>query len=171
MDTEEIKKKFHKERILDKALSAARKNAGGDNALIRSGVQNVIDATTEEIYLLGWRDAEAQINPRRETESRIDSHSYMPYTVDRDRPTKPLKVGEIDREAIENAKDMGKLDISVLGLSRRVYIRLQERGIKTIGELAKAIDAGLTRVRGIGDAAYKEIIAQVEKAELLAIET
>lgn len=167
MDTEEIKKKFHKDRILDKALSAARKNAGGDNALIRSGVQNMIDATAEEIYLLGWRDAEAQINSTRAAESHTNSHSYTLYTVDRDRPMKPLKTGEIDREAIENAKDTGKLDISVLGLSRRVYIRLKEAGIMTISELSRAIDTGLGRVRGIGQAASKEITAQVEKAGLL----
>lgn len=168
MDAEEIKKKFHKDRILDKAHSAARKNAGGDNAFIRSGVQNVIEATAEEIYLLGWRDAEAQINPAKAAENHTNTHPHIPYTVDRDRPMKPLKTGEIDREAIENAKDIGKLDISVLGLSRRVYIRLQERGIMTINELSKAIDMGLDRVRGIGQAASTEIMTQAEKAKILS---
>ena len=168
MDTKEIRKKFHKDRIFDKALVAARKNAGGDNALVRSGVQNVIDATAEEIYLLGWRDAEAQINLARTTESHTGPYPHIPYTVDRDRPMKPLKTGEIDREAIENAKDIGKLDISVLGLSRRVYIRLQERGIMTISELSRAIDTGLDRVRGIGQAASTEIMTQAEKAKILS---
>ena len=168
MNTEEIRKKFHEDRILDKAFFAARKNAGGDNALIRSGVQNVIDATAEEIYLLGWRDAEAQINPAKAAESHTGTHPHIPYTVDRDRPMKPLKTGEIDREAIENAKDIRKLDISVLGLSRRVYIRLKEAGIMTIGELSRTIDMGLDRVRGIGQAASTEIMAQAEKAKILS---
>ena len=75
--------------------------------------------------------------------------------------------GEIDREAIENARDVNKHDIAVLGLSKRVYNKLQERGIRTIGELITKLEYGLKKVRGIGDAAYEEIVRQVRKAEIL----
>ena len=75
--------------------------------------------------------------------------------------------GEIDREAIENARDVKKLDIAVLGLSKRVYNKPQERGIRTIGELITKLEYGLKKVRGIGDAAYEEIVRQVRKAEIL----
>lgn len=109
---------------------------------------------------MGWKDATAR------TEARKDKALFPPLPVARDRVVKPLKEGEIDREAMENAKDVGKLDISVLGLSKRVYFKLQERGICTIGELMKAIDRGIKRVRGIGDAAYEEIVRQIRKAEL-----
>lgn len=71
--------------------------------------------------------------------------------------------GEIDRDAIDNAKDINKLDISVLGLSKRVHSRLQKNGIRTIGELITKLEYGLKKVRGIGDAAYEEIVRQVRK--------
>ncbi len=109
---------------------------------------------------MGWRDAMAQ------TETQSEINSFPPRAVSRDRIVKPLKEGEIDREAIENAKDIARLDISVLGLSKRVYYKLQATGVRTICELTKAIDRGLKRVRGIGDAAYEEIVRQVREAEL-----
>ena len=164
MTDREIREKFHNSRILDKAHSLAYEKAGGVEAFVKSGVQNIVKATMEEVYLLGWRDAEANAKAADTTGDTVEALSLQ--GVDRDRPMKPLKTGEIDREAIENAKDICKLDISVLGLSRRVYIRLQEQGVMTIGELTKAIDAGLTRVRGIGQAASKEIMAQVRKANI-----
>lgn len=76
---------------------------------------------------------------------------------------KTLKEREIERDLIENAKDIKKLDIFVLGISKRVYYKLQATGIQTIGELTKAIDKVLKRVRGIGDAAYEEIVRQIRK--------
>ena len=120
----------------------------------------MIASAMEEVYLIGWRDAMAQ------TETQSEINSLPPRTVSRDRIVKPLKEGEIDREAIENAKDIARLDISVLGLSKRVYYKLQAAGVRTIGEPTKAIDRGLKRVRGIGDAAYEEIVRQVREAEL-----
>ncbi len=77
--------------------------------------------------------------------AQTETDSFPPHAVSRDRITKPLKEGEIDREAIENAKDIMKLDISVLGLPKRVYFKLQQAGIRTIGELMRAIDRGLKR--------------------------
>lgn len=166
MTDRKIREKFHNSRILDKAHSLAYEKAGGVEAFVKSGVQNIVEVTMEEAYLLGWRDAEA--NAKAAGTTGDTKRAFPPQTVDRDRPMKPLKTGEIDREAIENAKDIGKLDISVLGLSRRVYIRLQERGIMTIGELARTIDMGLDRVRGIGQAASTEIMAQAEKAKIIS---
>ena len=152
-----IRKKFHTDGIIDKAYSIAHDKAGGEVAFVASGVPNMIESTMEEVYLMGWRDAMAQtseINP------------FPPHTVSRDRIVKPLKEGEIDRDAIENAKDIMKLDISVLGLSKRVYYKLQAAGVRTIGDLMKAIDRGLKRVRGIGNAACEEIVRQVKVAKI-----
>lgn len=142
MTDKEILLKFHNSRILDKAHSLAYEKAGGVEAFVKSGVQNIVKATMEEVYLLGWRDAEANAKAADTTGDTVEA--FPPQTVDRDRPMKPLKAGEIDREAIENAKDIGKLDISVLGLSRRVYIRLQEQGIMTVHDLIGAINEYLT---------------------------
>ena len=164
MTDREIRENFHNSRILDKAHSLAYEKAGGVEAFVKSGVQNIVEATMEEAYLLGWRDAEANAKAADTTGDTVEA--LFLQGVDRDRPMKHLKTGEIDWEAIENAKDIDRLDVSVLGLSRRVYIRLQERGIMTIGELSRAIDMGLDRVRGIGQAASKEIIAQVRKANI-----
>lgn len=156
----EIREEFHRKHIADRAFSAVREEAGGEEALISAGIQNMVMATMAEVYLAGWKDAVAQMRACDRAEA------FRLYPIDRDRIVKPLKEGEIDREAMENAKDVGKLDISVLGLSKRVYFKLQERGICTIGELMKAIDRGIKRVRGIGDAAYEEIVRQIRKAEL-----
>ena len=110
---------------------------------------------------MGWKDAIAR------TEARKDKAPFPSLAVSRDRVVKPLKEGGIDREAIENAKDIGKLDISVLGLSKRVYFKLQERGIRTIAELMTRIERGdLKKVRGIGDTAYEEIVRQVRKGKI-----
>ena len=110
----------------------------------------------EEVYLMGWRDAMAQ----------TETDSFPQHAASRDRIMKSLKEGEIDRDSIENARDVKKLDIAVLGLSKRVYNKLQERGIRTIGELITKLEYGLKKVRGIGDAAYEEIVRQVKKAEI-----
>ena len=59
---------------------------------------------------------------------------------------------------------MKRLDISVLGLFKRAYSRLQESGIQTIGELMKAVDRGLKKIRGIGDKVYQEIVGQIKAA-------
>lgn len=155
MTSEDIRKKFHTRRIADKATEATRKRAGGDEALLALGSQNILNTTLEEAYLLGWQDAEEYLD-------KINQPLY--YETDRNGITKPLKEGEIDREAIDNAKDIKKLDICVLGLSKRVYFKLQERGIRTLGELTAKIETGLKKVRGIGDAAYEEIVRQVRKA-------
>ena len=45
-----------------------------------------------------------------------------------------------------------------------MYFKLQERGIRTIGQLTAKIETGLKKVCGIGDAAYEEIVRQVRKA-------
>ena len=160
MTDKKIREKFHTDAIADKATAIAREKAGGDEVLLRAGVSRILIATMEEVYLMGWKDATAR------TEARKDVAPFPPLPVARDRVVKPLKEGEIDREAIENAKDIGKLDISVLGLSKRVYFKLQGRGICTIDELMKAIDKGLKKVRGIGDAAYQEVVRQIRKTEL-----
>ena len=110
-----------------------------------SGVQNMLNVTMEEVYLMGWGDALKNAPDGKHTP---DGHHE----------------GEIDREAIENAKDVNQLDISVLGLSKRAHSRLQESGIRTIGELMKALDKGLKRIRSVGDVAYDEIVRQVRKA-------
>ena len=156
----EIREEFHRKHIADRAFSAVRKEAGGEEALISAGVQNMVMATMAEVYLAGWKDAVAQMK------SCDRAEAFCLYPIDRDRITKPLKEGEIDWEAIENAKDVGKLDISVLGLSKRVYFKLQERGIRTIAELMEKLEYGLKKVRGIGDAAYEEVVRQVRKAEI-----
>ena len=156
MNDKAIRKKFHTDNIIDKALSVAREKAGGEEALIASGASNITESTMEEIYLMGWTDAMAQ--------AQGETNPFPPHPASRDKITKPLKKGEIDRDSIENAKDIKKLDISVLGISKRVYYKLQAAGIQTIGELTKAIDRGLKRVRGIGDAAYEEIVRQIRKA-------
>ena len=155
-----IREKFHTDGIADKAAAIAREKAGGDEPLLRAGASRILIATMEEVYLMGWKDALA------EGQSEIEISPFTSYVVSRDRVVKPLKEGEIDREAIENAKDITKLDISVLGLSKRVYFKLQERGICTISDLTRAIDKGLKKVRGIGDAAYEEVVRQVRKAEI-----
>ena len=160
MTDKRIREKFHTDGIADKATAIAREKAGGDEALLRAGVSRILIATMEEVYLMGWKDATAR------TEARKDKAPFPSLPVARDRVVKPLKEGEIDREAMENAKDVGKLDISVLGLSKRVYFKLQERGICTISDLTRAIDKGLKKVRGIGDAAYEEVVRQVRKAEI-----
>lgn len=157
MNDKAIRKKFHTDNIIDKALSIAREKAGDGEALVASGVSNITESTMEEIYLMGWTDAMTQI--------KAEINPFPPYPIFRDKIAKPLKEGEIDRDSIENAKDIRKLDISVLGLSKRVYYKLQSAGIQTIGDLTRAIDRGLKRVRGIGDAAYEEIIRQVKKAK------
>ena len=100
--TDKIREKFRTEDILGKALSIAREKAGGEIVFVKSGTLNVIESTMEEVYLMGWRDAMAQ----EETQSEL----FRPHAISRDRITKPLKEGEIDREAIENAKDIKKLD-------------------------------------------------------------
>ncbi len=160
MTDKTIREKFHTDGILDKAYSIARDKVGGEAVFMESGVSNVIKTTAEEVYLMGWRDAMAQ----------TETESFPPHAVSRDRITKPLKEGEVDRGAIENAKDIAKLDISVLGLSKRVYYKLQAAGVRTIGELMKAIERGLKKVRGIGDAAYEEIVRQVKAAEIFPSE-
>lgn len=160
MNNIEIRKKFHTDHIADKAFSIVQKKAGSDKALVNAGIQAITVATMEEVYLMGWRDALA-------TAETPESNPFSLYPINRNRITKPLKECEIDYEAINNAKDIGKLDISVLGLSKRVYFKLQERGIQTIAELMAKIDQGnLKKVRGIGDAAYEEIARQVKKADL-----
>lgn len=155
-----IRDKFQTEGIIDKAYSIARDKAGGEVTFVKTGLSNVIESTMEEVYLMGWRDAMAQ------TETQSETNPFPPCAVFRDRIVKPLKEGEIDWEAIDNAKDIAKLDIAILGLSKRVYYKLQAAGIRTIGELLGAIDGGLKRVRGIGDAAYEEIVRQVKEAEI-----
>ena len=157
MTNNEIRLKFHREGIADRATAAVRERAGGEEAIVKTGAVNVAVSVLEEVYLMGWKDAKAAGAFNRPNPSPL-------YKINRDRIVKPLKEGEIDREAIDNAKDVGKLDISVLGLSKRVYFKLQERGIRTIGELMATIDRGLKKVRGIGDVAYQEIIGQVKKA-------
>ena len=156
MNDKAIRKKFHTDNIIDKALSIAREKAGGEEALIASGASNITESTMEEIYLMGWTDGTAQ--------AQGETNPFPSHPVSRDKITKPLKEGEIDRDSIENAKDIKKLDICVLGLSKRVYYKLQAAGIQTIGELTKAIGRGLKRVRGIGDVAYEEIVRQIRKA-------
>ena len=158
MTEKTIRKKFPTDNIIDTALSIAREKAGGEEALIASGASNITESTMEEIYLMGWTDAMAQ--------AQGEINPFPSHPVSRDKITKPLKEGEIDRDSIENAKDIKKLDICVLGLSKRVYYKLQAAGIQTIGELSRAIDTGLDRVRGIGQAASKEIMAQAEKAKI-----
>lgn len=158
MKDKTIREKFHTDGILDKAYSIACDKAGGEAVFVESGVPNMIKTTAEEVYIMGWRDAMAQ--------AQGEINPFPPHAVSRDRVVKSLKEGEIDREAIENAKDVGKLDISVLGLSKRVYFKLQERGIRTIAELMARIERGdLKKVRGIGDTAYEEIVRQVRKAK------
>ena len=159
MTDNEIREKYHKDGIADKAFNAVSKKAGGEAALIGVGIQNMFAATMEETYLMGWRDAIAH------TEVCERAEAPLLYKVNRNRIV-PLKEGEIDREAIENARDVKKLDIAVPGLSKRVYNKLQERGIRTIGELITKLEYGLKKIRGIGDAAYEEIVRQVRKAEL-----
>lgn len=162
MTDEEIREKFHRDQIVDKTFASVRKKAGGEEALLSVGIQSFVTATMEEVYLAGWKDATAQMK------SCDGAEAFCLYPIDRDRITKPLKEGEIDREAIENAKDVRKLDIAVLGLSKRVYYKLQERGIRTIAELMTRIERGdLKKVRGIGDTAYEEIVRQVRKAEIV----
>lgn len=58
------------------------------------------------------------------------------------------KNGELDRDAIENAKDIKKIDIAVLGLSKRAHSRLQDTGVRTIRDLMKTIDKGLSKIQG-----------------------
>ena len=112
MTDEEIRLKFHREGIADKATAAVRERAGGEEALVKMGAAKITLSVLEEVYLMGWKDAGANKEP-------FDRVTPSPrYKIDRDRIVKPLKEGEIDREAIENAKDIGKFDISVLGLSK-----------------------------------------------------
>ncbi len=160
MTDEEIREEFHRKHIADRAFSAVREEAGGEKALISTGIQSMVMATMAEVYLEGWKDAVAQMK------SRDRAEAFRSYPVDRERAVKPLKEGEIDRKAIENAKDVGKLDISVLGLSKRVYYKLQERSIRTIAELMAKLEYGLKKVRGIGDVAYEEIMRQLRKAKI-----
>ena len=77
---------------------------------------------------------------------------FIHYVRQREIPT------TLDREGIENAEDVTALDISVLGLPKRVYYTLQQRGVMTVGELLDVIEAG-RRVRGIGPK-YMQIIAE-----------
>ena len=53
MTDNEIREKFRKENIADKATFLAREKAGGEAALLMSGVQNMLNATMEEVYLMG----------------------------------------------------------------------------------------------------------------------
>ena len=161
MTDEKIREKFFKEGIADKALTIALERVRGEKVFARSGPSSVDGATMAEIYLAGWKEAVAQMK------SCDRAEAFHLYPIDRDRIVKPLKEGEIDRKAIENAKDVGKLDTSVLGLSKRVYFKLQERGIRTIAELMTRIERGdLKKVRGIGDTTYEEIVRQVRKGKI-----
>ena len=65
---------------------------------------------------------------------------------------------EIDRYALESAADVTALDISVLGLPKRVYYTLQQRGVMTVVELMEVIYEG-RKVRGIGER-YMQIITE-----------
>ena len=151
MTESEIREKFYKDKIADKATATAREKAGGEAAFLASGIQSVLNSTMEEVYLMGWRDAikSAESSP---------SDGTMKHTPD------GREIGQIDRDAIENAKDINKLDIAVLGLSKRVHSRLHKSGIRTVGELMKVIDKGLKKIWRIGDVAYEEVVRQVRKA-------
>ena len=59
MTDEEIREKFHMDQIADKATAAVRDRVGGEDALTKTEPLNVILSTAEEVYLMGWRDAEA----------------------------------------------------------------------------------------------------------------
>ena len=71
---------------------------------------------------------------------------------------KPNIPTTLDREGIESATDVNALDISVLGLPKRVYYTLQMRGVMTVGDLLEVIYEG-RKVRGIG-VAYMQIITE-----------
>ena len=72
---------------------------------------------------------------------------------------------EIDRYALESAADVTALDISVLGLPKRVYYTLQQRGVMTVGELVEVIYEG-RKVRGIGERYMKVITERMAQAGL-----
>ena len=60
MNDEEIREKFFREGIADKAEAAALERVRGEKVFARSGPSSVNGATMAEIYLMGWKDAEAQ---------------------------------------------------------------------------------------------------------------
>ena len=72
---------------------------------------------------------------------------------------------EIDRYALESATDVGKLDISVLGLPKRIFYTLQQRGVMTVGELMDVVKTG-RKVRGIGERYMKVITERMSEAGL-----
>ena len=78
---------------------------------------------------------------------------------------KPNIPTTLDREGIESATDVNALDISVLGLPKRVYYTLQQRGVMTVGELVDVIESG-RHVRGIGKEYMKVITERMAEAEL-----
>ena len=51
MTDNEIRLKFHREGIADRATAAVREKAGGDEPLLRAGVSRILIATMEEVYL------------------------------------------------------------------------------------------------------------------------
>ena len=78
---------------------------------------------------------------------------------------KPNIPTTLDREGIENSPDVNALDISVLGLPKRVYYTLQQRGVMTVGELMDVIESG-RKVRGIGPKYMKVITERMAQAGL-----
>ena len=89
MTDREIRENFHNSRILDKAHSLAYEKAGGVEAFVKSGVQNIVEATMEEAYLLGWRDAEANAKAADTTGDTVEA--LFLQGVDRDRVREQLQ--------------------------------------------------------------------------------
>ena len=78
---------------------------------------------------------------------------------------KPNIPTTLDREGIETAEDVDELDISVLGLPKRIYYTLQQRGVMTVGELVDVISSG-RKVRGIGERYMRVITERMAQAGL-----
>lgn len=84
---------------------------------------------------------------------------FIRYVRQREIPT------TLDREGIESAPDVTALDISVLGLPKRIYYTLQQRGVMTVGELVDVISSG-RKVRGIGPKYNRVITERLKEAGL-----